>query len=240
MSRSEALHKGVQAMNEAVRGLRALILSGENYGQSLARTIGLGEKDTQAICYLALHGERGQNDLASDLGITSSASTALVDRLERRGLAERFAHPSDRRRVLVRLSDKGHEVMTLSHQWLAASLAGVPADELPALSRTLSQIAEDLRERCRALSSRTPDTATASPASGEEPARLRDTRALDHQRRAQSDGQARAQIDGQARAQIDGQARAQIDGQRRAQSDGQVAMDEEAEPLIESGSGGPG
>ena len=141
-----------QAIDEAVRSLRMLILAGENYRQATAQTMGLGVTEAQALSYLAIHGDRGQHELAADLGITSSATTALVDRLEQQGVAERFAHPSDRRRSLVRLSDKGHGLIGRSHEWLAAALSHIEPDELPALSQALQQIASDLRsESKRAL-----------------------------------------------------------------------------------------
>jgi len=114
---------------------------------------GLGVSETQALSYLAIHGDRGQNDLGTDLGITSGASTALVDRLERQGIAERYAHPSDRRRVVVRLTSKGHDVLRQSHDWLAGSLRDVSSQELPALSRTLRQIADALRAESERLGS---------------------------------------------------------------------------------------
>lgn len=134
-----------EALDEAVRSLRAVILAGENYRQVVAQTTGLGVTETQAISYLAIHGDRGQNDLGADLGITSGASTALVDRLERQGVAERFAHPHDRRRVLVRLTDAGRLVVAQSHDWLAASFTSFPPEDLPVLAAALHQMAVDLR-----------------------------------------------------------------------------------------------
>ena len=64
---------------EAVRSLRALILAGERYRQVLSEHVGLGTTETQAISYLTVHGDRGQNELAADLGLSSGASTALVE-----------------------------------------------------------------------------------------------------------------------------------------------------------------
>jgi DNA-binding MarR family transcriptional regulator len=132
-------------LDEAVKSLRALILAGESYRQAVALITGLGVTEAQAVSYLAVHGERGQNELGADLGITSSASTALVDRLERQGIADRHAHPRDRRRVVVGLSDKGHAVVELSHDWLAASLRSIPPSDLAEVADTLQQIARDLR-----------------------------------------------------------------------------------------------
>ena len=132
-------------MDEAVRNLRALILAAENYRQATAQMSGLGVTETQALSYLAIYGERGQNDLGTDLGISSGASTALVDRLERQGVAQRYAHPHDRRRVIVRPTEKGHALIARSHSWLAASFQSIPSEDLETISSALQQIAAVLR-----------------------------------------------------------------------------------------------
>ena len=141
---------GPPGLDDAVRGLRAVILAGENYRQVIAQVTGLGVTETQALSYLAVHGDRGQNALGSDLGLTSSASTALVDRLERQGVAERYPHPSDRRRVLVRLTDQGEAVIAGSRGWLAASFQSFSGEELPQLAVALQRIAADLRRSSEA------------------------------------------------------------------------------------------
>src|SRR3954454_1407320 len=122
---------------EAIRSLRALILAGERYRQVLSEYVGLGVTETQAVSYLTVHGDRGQNELAADLGLSSGASTALVDRLEREGIAERYPHPSDRRRTLVRLTDRGHAVVDVGHDWLLAGFQDIPPSERGALAATL-------------------------------------------------------------------------------------------------------
>ena len=138
-----------EATEEAIRSLRALILAGERYRQVLSDHVSLGITDTQAVSYLTVHGDRGQNELAADLGLSSSASTALVDRLEREGIAERYPHPNDRRRTLVRLTSRGHAVVELSRQWLLIVLHDIPAGEHQAVAATLRSIADRLSERSR-------------------------------------------------------------------------------------------
>jgi DNA-binding MarR family transcriptional regulator len=132
---------------EAIRNLRALILAGERYRQALSEHVGLGVTETQAVSYLTVHGDRGQNELATDLGLSSGASTALVDRLERQGIAERYPHPSDRRRTLVRLTARGDAVVREGREWLLAGFLDVAPSELDALARHLQSIAERLSER---------------------------------------------------------------------------------------------
>src|SRR3954469_20136279 len=132
---------------EAIRSLRALILAGERYRQVISDHVGLGTTETQAVSYLTVHGDRGQNELAADLGLSSGASTALVDRLERQGIAERYPHPSDRRRTLVRLTARGQDIVEIGRQWLLAGFQDVPAREHEALAAALRSIAERLSQR---------------------------------------------------------------------------------------------
>lgn len=148
--------------DEVVRQLRAVILAGEDYRQALARATGLGVTETQALSYLAIYGERGQTDLASDLGITTGAATALVDRLERQEIAERFAHPSDRRRLVVRLRPRGRAIIEQSRRWLTTAFQQIPAGELATLSRHLQSVATDLR--LQSIRVRTGEVALDAPA----------------------------------------------------------------------------
>lgn len=133
--------------DQAIRNLRMLILAGERYRQVLAEAIGLGTTESQALSYLEVHGSSGQSELARDLGLTSSALTALVDRLERQGVAERVSHPQDRRRSMIRVTEQGAALVTESHDWLDATLDRVDPAHLELVSVSLALIAEDLFAR---------------------------------------------------------------------------------------------
>ncbi len=97
----------------------------------------------------------GQSDLAGDLGITTSAATASVDRLEATEIASRYPHPSDRRRTLVRLTSKGHGSVDQSHIWLAGAFQRIPAGDVPQIADVLVMIAEDLRAVSSAITAGT-------------------------------------------------------------------------------------
>lgn len=60
---------------------------------------------------LARCGARPMGELARLLGVTPPATTKMVDKLERLGLAERAAVPGDRRGTLVDVSLKGRGVV---------------------------------------------------------------------------------------------------------------------------------
>jgi DNA-binding MarR family transcriptional regulator len=94
-----------------------------------------------------VHGSSGQSELARDLGLTSSALTALVDRLERQGVAERVRHPQDRRRTMVRVTEHGAALVTESHEWLDATLDLIDPADLELVSESLEIIADDLFAR---------------------------------------------------------------------------------------------
>jgi DNA-binding MarR family transcriptional regulator len=137
----------MSAMDQAVLNLRRIILAGEHYRQVVADAIGLGTTESQTLSYLAVHGSSGQSELARDLGLTSSALTALVDRLERQGVAERVRHPRDRRRTIVTLTDRGSAMVLESHRWLSATLERIDPADLEKVSSSLAVIAEDLSTR---------------------------------------------------------------------------------------------
>lgn len=58
------------------------------------------------LCVVA-DGPRGMADLANHFGVERAALTGLVDRVERRGLAERTAVPGDRRALRVAPTETG-------------------------------------------------------------------------------------------------------------------------------------
>lgn len=144
---AEAAAPEEPALAAAVRSLRALIMAGERYRLTVAGLLGMGTTETQALSYLAVHGDRGQSELARDLSLTSSAATALVDRLERHGAAERARHPTDRRRTIIRLTPRGEQLVTDGQRPLLASLEQVDPAALPQLTGCLDVIAGALHAR---------------------------------------------------------------------------------------------
>jgi DNA-binding MarR family transcriptional regulator len=70
---------------------------------AVARALGIGLTDLDALEHLELDGPLNQRELGNRLLLTSGAVTLLVDRLEYLGVVERQPHPTDRRVTLVRL-----------------------------------------------------------------------------------------------------------------------------------------
>jgi DNA-binding MarR family transcriptional regulator len=96
-------------------------------------------------------GPMSQRQLSEKLGCTARNVTGLVDAVEALGLVKRHRHPTDRRAVLVCLTDKGEGAVAVWHQRaraVAAHLfAEVPDDEVKQLSATLAVVLQRLRAR---------------------------------------------------------------------------------------------
>ena len=77
----------------------------------VAEILGINRTDARCLDILDQHGRMTAGQLANASGLSTGAVTAVVDRLERAGYARRVADPSDRRRVLVELTPKAHELI---------------------------------------------------------------------------------------------------------------------------------
>jgi DNA-binding MarR family transcriptional regulator len=76
------------------------------YDDAVGRALALGPADLRCLDWLA-DGPKTAGVLATATGLRPAATTALIDRLEAKGLVERVRDEGDRRRVLVRMTDEG-------------------------------------------------------------------------------------------------------------------------------------
>ena len=115
---------------------------------ALAARLGLHATDHKAVDVLLQAGPLTAGDLADRMGLTSSAITTMVDRLERHGLVRRDRDAEDRRRVIVRPTVtpriSRERFMTLMEPMLAdygRDLAGLSNDELDLVRRFMRESA---------------------------------------------------------------------------------------------------
>jgi len=104
------------------------------FHQSIADRLGLNVTDHKCLDFLLLHGPRTAGELSQLTALTTGATTAVIDRLEKAGFVRREADPTDRRRVIVcpvaeRLSQIGNlftdltaRIQELASQYSAAEL----------------------------------------------------------------------------------------------------------------------
>ncbi|MFF4170679.1 MarR family winged helix-turn-helix transcriptional regulator [Streptomyces sp. NPDC001744] len=81
--------------------------------RQLSEEFGLGLTDFLSLQALSTGDPAGMrmNELAQQLGLNQSSATRAVARLEKREFAERAAHETDRRGVVVRITDAGRSVV---------------------------------------------------------------------------------------------------------------------------------
>ncbi|MBA2324462.1 MAG: MarR family transcriptional regulator [Pseudonocardiales bacterium] len=95
---------------EIMTALREVVVAVERERGRIARDeLGVGVTDMLACGYLATDGFRTPGQMARRLQITTASVTVLIDRLERQGHVCRLPHPTDRRKLLVGLTDTGQE-----------------------------------------------------------------------------------------------------------------------------------
>jgi DNA-binding MarR family transcriptional regulator len=85
--------------------LRSQLLSTETvmFHTAIAEQGGLSTVESKVLDYVTRLGPLTPKELAGYSGLAPASITALVDRLERKGVVNRTPHPGDRRKVLVRI-----------------------------------------------------------------------------------------------------------------------------------------
>ena len=100
MSRPESTNRGdaIDAILGATTDLAAARMA---YGERVAQRLGLAPADVDVLRRLATEGSMTVGRIGEVTGLTTGATTRLVDRLEQSGFVRRVADPADRRRVVV-------------------------------------------------------------------------------------------------------------------------------------------
>ena len=89
-----------RSLGDAVRGYQAAV---DDYDRELARALAVNETDLRCLEILLQElPEASPSQLAERLGLTTGSVTTLLDRLEKAGYLSREAHPTDRRKTIVR------------------------------------------------------------------------------------------------------------------------------------------
>ena len=128
--------------------LRALTRLSEQVAPAVANRAGLTHNELRTLEHL-IDQPMGPGELSKVLGVSSAASSGIIDRLERRGHATRVSHASDGRRTSVTISDSGRAEV-VSHlmpmfRELAVLDASLTDDERAVVTRYLEGAARAIR-----------------------------------------------------------------------------------------------
>lgn len=116
-----------------------------------ARGSGLTRTQWRALAHIQRQDGINQAKLADILEVEPISLARLIDRLEKSGVVERRAHPTDRRMHTLHVTRKALPLLDELHVLGAATreeaLAGISQDERDALAETLLAIKANLSER---------------------------------------------------------------------------------------------
>lgn len=117
----------------------------------VCQLLGVNRTDARCLDILDQHGSMSAGDLADSSRLTTGAITAVIDRLERAGLARRVPDPTDRRRVLVEPTEKAlaeaMELMVRPMRELYLPMAERYSDEQLRLILDFTRQGRELQER---------------------------------------------------------------------------------------------
>jgi DNA-binding MarR family transcriptional regulator len=128
--------------------LRRLTVEVDTFSRGFATAHALHPTDVRALVAMldaTFAGEPlGPARLADELSLTSAATTALLDRMERAGHAARRPHPTDRRRTIVEPTDharrEGREWFGALNRDMLGALRDVDDAEVTAFLRVVEAL----------------------------------------------------------------------------------------------------
>lgn len=149
------------ARPELVRLLQCYVVEAVRLGRAFAERHGMHPTDWAALLAV-LHGDRigsplTPGDLGECLGISSGATTAVVDRLERAGHVRRVRDDRDRRRLTLHRADSATALLGAFCGPLDATMdeivAGYSVGELAVVQRFLGDAVGQVGELRRCVGS---------------------------------------------------------------------------------------
>lgn len=116
------------------------------------RRHGLSNAGAQTLAIIEGAGEPlAPSVIAERLMVTTGSMTSLLDTLERRHLVRRQAHPSDRRRLLVHLTDEGEALVDTFLPEIVAVQTALVAELSEADRAAAVQLSERLAAAARTI-----------------------------------------------------------------------------------------
>lgn len=124
--------------------LRRIIRAIDQHNKQLSVEYNLTVPQLVSLRHLLLHGPSSPGNLAKAVYLSQATITGILDRLEVKGLIERHRHQTDRRKLIVSLTQKGDD-FARSLPWplqerFANSLDALDETEIASIDATLKRI----------------------------------------------------------------------------------------------------
>lgn len=102
---SSARHTLVEEIGLAMQRYQRSV---QSFDDAVGVHLGVGPADLRCLDWLA-DGAKTAGELSTATGLSPASTTALIDRLARKGFVERVRNETDRRQVLVQMTQSGQE-----------------------------------------------------------------------------------------------------------------------------------
>ena len=108
-----------------IRGAREYSIGTVLFHQAVGQFLSINVTDMKCLDLITLKGSASPSELAQHTGLSTGATTAMIDRLEKAGLVLRHPHPEDRRGTTVVLSKEATRKLPTLFESLARAMEGL-------------------------------------------------------------------------------------------------------------------
>lgn len=115
-------------VEELMRETRLMSSFDSLFSQAVGERVGMHQTDIETMDLLNTLGPMTAGELAERTGLSSGATTRLIDRLERAGYVRRCHDVSDRRCVIIEPAHENHGELAALFQPLAEAMASLWAE----------------------------------------------------------------------------------------------------------------
>lgn len=131
-------------VNQVIAGARENSIGVVLFHQTVGRILGINVTDMKSLDIIAIRGFVNPSQLAEFTGLSTGSTTAMIDRLEKRGLIERRPNPGDRRGTIIVLTKAASKKLPLPFESMAKAMetlvSGYSEEELETLSEFFRKV----------------------------------------------------------------------------------------------------
>ncbi|MGY8769726.1 MAG: MarR family winged helix-turn-helix transcriptional regulator [Pirellulales bacterium] len=111
-------------------------------------TVGITYRQWEVLCWLSYVGEITQSQLAEQMRVEAPTLVGVIDRMERDGWISRETDPNDRRKKILRATEKvqpdWEKMVECARRVRAKALEGIPQDQVEIVKNALGRMRENL------------------------------------------------------------------------------------------------
>jgi MarR family transcriptional regulator for hemolysin len=111
-------------------------------------SLGITYRQWEVLCWLSFLGEITQSELADQMRIEAPTLVGVIDRMERDGWIVREADPHDRRKKIIRATEKvepmWEKMVDCAMRVRAKTIKDIPEEQLAAVRECLGQMRNNL------------------------------------------------------------------------------------------------